>query len=97
MTEKIIRVNPKIDKAVQIFGLGRELKISPKSVVHRMAPGYKVEYYAETIEVLIGVGKDNTASLIMDVECWEAFVGGAEIKISTMSEFVGKKVRRNGK
>jgi len=94
---KTTSVNPKVNKAVQVFGLGRELKISPKSVVHRMAPGYKSENYTETVQVLIGVGPDNTASLTMDVECWEAFVGGAEIKISTMSEFVGKKVRRNGK
>lgn len=94
---KIIRVNPKVNKAVQIFGLGRELKISPKSVVHKMAPGYKVEHRGESVCVSIGVDGKYTASLIMDVECWEAFVGGAEIKISTMSEFVGKKVRRNGK
>ena len=94
---KIIRVNPKANNAVQVFGLGRELKISPKSVVHRMAPGYKVEYYTETVEVLIGVGKDNTASLIMSVECWEAFVGGADVKISTMSEFVVKKAKKNVK
>jgi len=94
---KIIRVNPKVNKAVQVFGLGRELKISPKSVVHRMAPGYKVEHYTETVQVLIGVGPDNTASLTMSVECWEAFVGGAELHITTMSEFVVKKAKKNVK
>jgi hypothetical protein len=94
---KIIRVNPKVNNAVQVFGLGRELKISPKSVVHRMAPGYKVEHHGESVCVSIGVGGKFTASLIMSYECWLEFSRGAELHITTMSEFVVKKAKKNGK
>ena len=63
--------------------LGREIKISPKANVTLNLPGYKVEYFEETIEVLIGIGKDNSATLTMTREAWRALQEGHEIKIDT--------------
>lgn len=73
------------------FGkLGREVKISPKANVSLNSPGYKVEYYVETVDVLIGVGKDHTATLIMDKDAWDALKSGEEINITTTKEFKKK-------
>lgn len=62
--------------------LGKEIKISPKAVVHINSPGYKVEYFEETVEVVIGVGKDNVGSLILTKTAWEELNNGAEIIIT---------------
>lgn len=73
------------------FGkLGREIKISPKANVSLNDPGYKVEYYIETIEVLIGIGKDHTATLIMDKDAWEALKSNEYLHITTTKEFKKK-------
>jgi hypothetical protein len=76
----------KIVKKQSIKGfakLGREIKISPKSNVIFNLSGYTVQHYQESIEVLIGIGKDNTASLIMSKEAWDALLAGEEISIET--------------
>ena len=73
------------------FGvLGEEIKISPKSKVNINKPGYKVEYFTPTVEVLIGIGKDNTATLIMDEDAWKALKAGEPIDITTLKEFKKK-------
>jgi hypothetical protein len=67
--------------------LGREIKISPKANVSVNKKGFKTEFYVETINVVIGIGRDHTADLIMSVEAWEALNKGEEIKITTAKEF----------
>src|SRR5690242_3319883 len=48
------------------FGsLGREVKISPKANVTINKEGYKQEFFVESVSVLIGIGNDHTADLIM--------------------------------
>ena len=61
--------------------LGKDLTISSDSVVFINGEGYSIEYFEETIEIIIGIGKDNTASLIMSVSAWEAFKKGEKIHI----------------
>lgn len=76
---------------IENFGtLGREIKISPKSNVSICRPGLKHEYFVPTISILIGIGKNHTAELIMDVEAWEALKAGKEIDITTTKEFKEK-------
>lgn len=67
--------------------LGREIKISPKSKVSINSPGYKVEFYTETVDIIIGIGPDNVAHLIMDINAWKALKDRAnEIDITTLKK-----------
>lgn len=67
--------------------LGREIRISPKAHISVMAPGYKAEFFVETVEILIGIGADHTASLIMAKEAWEELKKGELINITTTEEY----------
>jgi len=67
--------------------LGKEIKITPKAHIIVMNPGYKKEYLVESIEVLIGIGNDHTASLIMTKEAWEALQSGEKINITTTEQY----------
>lgn len=71
---------------------GRELKISPKSNVCINKEGHKAEFFVETVSVLIGIGNDYSADLIMTKDAWEDFVNGAEISIDTTKEFADRYV-----
>jgi len=76
---------------INTFGtLGREIKISPKSCITINKPGYKTEFFVESVSVLIGIGKDHTADIIMSRDSWEALINGAEISITTLKEFKEK-------
>lgn len=66
--------------------LGKEIKISPKSYVELIGPGFKKECFTDTVMITIGIGKDHTASLVMDDEAWEALKSGEKIHISTLKE-----------
>jgi hypothetical protein len=103
MKKKSEKVNYKIemvetDKATRIYdqtitkfdSLGREIKISPKSNVSFNKPGFKAEFFVETVSVLIGIGKDNTADLIMSKDAWEALKAGDPIDIDTNKQFKEK-------
>ncbi len=73
-----------------IIGFGsleRELKISPKSHITINKPGYKQEMFVESVSLLIGIGKNHTADLIMTKDAWEAFKSGEELEITTLKEF----------
>lgn len=95
---KVIMVTPKGKKAtrnydytIKNFGtLGKEIKISPKANITVNSPGYKTEFFVETVGVLIGIGKDHTADLIMTKEAWMALKKGAKIDITTTKEFKEK-------
>lgn len=50
--------------------LGRDINIPKNAEVLENPMGFKVQYAVETIEVLIGIGKSHTASLIMSKEAW---------------------------
>ena len=76
---------------------GRELKISPKSDATLNEPGFKSEYMQETISVLIGIGKDHTAELVMTKEAWEAFVAGEKVDITTVKQFADMYIKKKKK
>ncbi len=68
--------------------LGREIKISPKANITINKPGFRTQFFTETAVLLIGIGKDHTAQLIMSKEALEALKRGEEIEITTTKEFV---------
>lgn len=70
--------------------LGKELKISPKTCVTVNKPGFIQQMFVESVTVNIGIGKDNSADLVMTKEAWEAFKNGEEIEITTVKEFKEK-------
>jgi hypothetical protein len=70
--------------------LGREIKISPKANISVNKAGFKTEFFVETVDVLIGIGKNNTAHLIMNKDAWMALNNGEKISITTTEEFKKK-------
>lgn len=70
--------------------LGREIKITPKSNIEINEAGYSKKYFVPSISVLIGIGNDHTATLLMDVESWEALKNGAKIDITTTQDIKKK-------
>lgn len=67
--------------------LGRELRIGKKSHVYVNNPGFKVEYFVPSVELLFGIGKNHTASIIMDTDAWEALQKGEETSITTLQQY----------
>ena len=72
--------------------LGAEVKISPKSNVCVNRSGYKMEFFVDSVSLVIGIGKDHSAELVMDKEAWEALKNGAKIDIETTEGFKKKYV-----
>jgi len=99
-TIKVIMVTPEGKKATRNYQheiekfdrLGRELRISPKANICVNKPGYKTEFYVDTVSVMIGIGKDHVADLIMSKDAWVALNEGAEISIETTEDFKKKYV-----
>lgn len=97
---KVINVTPRGKKPTRLYEqtitgtarLGREIKISPKANVTVNEPGYGVKFYVPTVNVLIGIGKDHTADLLMTVDAWEALRSGEPIHITTTEEWNKKYV-----
>jgi len=67
---------------VAIDRLGREILVSPDSLVIFNSPMYQVQYFNRSVEVIIGIGKDEIASLIMDESAWNTLKSGEEIHIT---------------
>jgi hypothetical protein len=63
--------------------LGKGILIPMTAILTENKAGMKREYAVDTVEVLIGIGKDHTASLIMDYEALKALQSGGEISIKT--------------
>lgn len=95
---KVMTITPKGKKATRDYhytissygSLGREIKISPKANITVNEPGFKTEFFVESVNVLIGIGNDHTADLIMSKDSWEALKKGAEISITTTKDFKKK-------
>ena len=82
------------NQTINGFGrLGRELKISPKAHVLVNGEGYKSEYFVETVSVVIGIGKNHSADLVMSKDAWDALCSGEKITIETLKEFKDKYIR----
>jgi len=78
----------KTNSIISLGALGKEIKISPKSLVWENAEGFKMEFFTKTIDIIIGIGKDHHATLIMDVESWEALRSGEAVSITTYNEYL---------
>lgn len=76
--------SPPVDRYTN---LGRGIKISPKANASISKPGKSITFGDATVEVLIGIGNDHHARLIMDEEAWKALVDGDDIHIKTNKEF----------
>lgn len=77
--------------------LGREIKISPKSLTSvSTEPGGSIKINTECVSVSIGIGKDHVAWLIMPKAAWNALLAGEDIDITTTEDFK-KKFGENGK
>ena len=72
--------------------LGKEIKVSPKANITVNKVGFKTEFFVETVNVLIGIGNDHTADLIMSKDAWEALNKGEKINITTTEDFKKKYV-----
>lgn len=84
-------VNVRFTQRINYFTrLGREVKISPKANITVNSPGFKIEFFVETVSVCIGIGKDFSADLIMTKDAWEALNQGEKIHITTTEEFKKK-------
>ena len=71
----------------RIEPLGREIKISPKSAATVNEAGHELKFLVPTVSVLIGIGKDETADLVMTEDAWNALNNGEKLNISTVKEF----------
>ena len=70
--------------------LGGTINVSPKSHVQLNKEGFKKEFFVKTILICIGIGKDHTADLVMDVEAWKALMSGEKVHITTTKEYEKK-------
>lgn len=70
--------------------LGRRIEIGSKAKVNKNKPGMKMEFFTPTVEVLIGIGKDHIAHLVMDEDAWLALLAGHDINIDTLKDFKEK-------
>lgn len=84
MISRTITINSSNNEA---SSLGKSINIGAKSMVNHNSPGLKIEFFTETVHVLIGIGKDHTASLIMDKEAWEDLKAGVKVDIDTIQEY----------
>jgi hypothetical protein len=70
--------------------LGKEIKISPKANITVNKAGFKTEFFVETVNVVIGIGSEHTADLIMSKDAWIALNNGEKIDIETTEGFKKK-------
>jgi len=76
---------------IENFGqLGKRITLGARSKVTKNKPGMKVEFFVPTVDLLIGIGKDHTAHLIMEADAWEALKKGKSVSIDTLNEFKRK-------
>lgn len=62
--------------------LGRRLEINSHAMAIKIPAGYCVRYMDDVVEVIIGIGNNHTASLIMNKYAWEELKSGEEIHIN---------------
>lgn len=81
-------IKARINSTAESHGsLGKEIKISPKSHVYFNKAGAEFKFIEESVEVVIEIGKDHSAHLVMCKSDWEALNSGAEIQVDTLKEF----------
>lgn len=59
-----------------------DLNIGKDTIINFTDAGLKQEFYTETASIIIGIGNDHTAELVMDKDAWIALNNKEEIHIS---------------
>lgn len=101
-TIRVEMVTPEGGKATRTYQyeidyftrLGKEIKISPKANITVSKAGFKTEFFVETVNVVIEIGNDHTADLIMSKDAWEALNNGEKVTITTTEDFKKKYIYR---
>jgi hypothetical protein len=93
--KKKIKIEPSVRSITKAYpenfgALGKRIEFGAKSKVTFNSPGMEVKFFTTTVDVLIGIGKDHTANLIMDIDAWKALNKGDKIHIDTLQEFKEK-------
>ncbi len=76
---------------IENFGkLGKRIEIGSTAHVTVNKAGFKKEYFVPSVQLTIGIGKDHTATLIMDTDSWKALKKGQKIDITSLTQFKKK-------
>lgn len=67
--------------------LGKEIKISPKALVSINKPNMTMTFPEESVSIVIGIGENHTAELVMDKMAYEA-LQKSEVNIVMHKDFV---------
>lgn len=70
--------------------LGIEIKIPANTHICKNKEGYETKYFVPTISAVIGIGKNETAELIIKEQGWKDLLNGAEVSITTKEQFEKK-------
>jgi hypothetical protein len=70
--------------------LGKRIELGARSHITKNKTGAKYEFFSPTIELLMGIGKDNVARLIMDEDAWYALKKGNKVSVDTIQSFKKK-------
>jgi hypothetical protein len=68
------------------YDLGRDITIPASANAVFNPAGLKINIPVESVSIIIGIGKDHTADLIMTKEAYNALREGAEVTTATMEE-----------
>lgn len=70
--------------------LGKRIELGARSHITKNKSGAKYEFFSPTIELLIGIGNDSVARLIMDEDAWKDLKKGRKINITSLQSFKKK-------
>ena len=68
-------------KKREVVILGQEITIPANAKMIVNKAGISTQWYVDSVEMLIGIGKDHTATLIMDRQSHKALLDGAKLHI----------------
>ena len=75
-------------KLVENFGaLGRAIRVGANSYVSLNKSGFGIKFHVPTVDLVIGIGKDHVAYLVMDRDAWAALKENQKIDITTLNNF----------
>lgn len=61
--------------------LGKKINIPANAEMTVNKAGHTTTWYVDNVEILIGIGKDHTATLIMDRDAHKALMAGEKLQI----------------
>lgn len=81
---RLIEDDPSVREVVKVTPLKedklrKDLFIPASVKAHVNDPGYQKTFLRHSVSVLIGIGKDHSAELVMDADAWEALKAGEVI------------------